>query len=91
MDRKFRGRDFEESTWKWWQLLLFRLWCSFDWVIFPMVIAVSSLLKKRSKRKRRRRNEQDEDADEEEEEVSHVKGLHFKEMHCAHKINMFSC
>lgn len=84
MDRKFHGRDFddsEKSKWKWWQLSLFHVLCSIDWVIFPLVIAVSTL-KKRIKRKRKRRNKQGEEAneeeEEEEEEASYIKGLYFK-------------
>ncbi len=87
MKRKFRGHYPNNNRWNWWQLLLFRffcLWCAFDWVIFPILYAVISLLEKRSKRRKERRSKPSEKIEEEnegrneeanEEGMSHVTGI----------------
>lgn len=77
MTRKFHGR-YKKSKWNWWQLLLFRLfyfWCAVDWCIFPILVTVSSLLKKKSKRGEIA-GEEDDDEDEGRNEETE-KGLMF--------------
>ncbi|KAL9952846.1 hypothetical protein ACROYT_G040159 [Oculina patagonica] len=95
MNRKFRGHYPDNNQWIWWQLVLFRffcLWCAFDWVIFPILYAVISLLEKRRKREKERRSkpseiieEENEDINEEasEEGMSHVTGASPKYRNCS--------
>lgn len=48
MNRKWKGREFmklRNGGWKSWQLLLFNIWCLFDLVFSPILLAVFSLKK----------------------------------------------
>ena len=49
MNRKWNGRRFMNSEWKSWQLKIFNMWCLFDLVFSPILLAVFSLLRKKGK------------------------------------------
>ena len=49
MSRKWGGREFMESEWNPWQQLLFSIWCLFDLLFSPILLAVFSLLKNKWK------------------------------------------
>ena len=55
MKRKWHGREFIKTEWKRWQLL-FSIWCLFDLVFSPILLAVFSYLENRRKRKEREEN-----------------------------------
>ena len=49
MNRKWHGREFMKSKWKSWQLTFFNIWCLFDLVLSPILLAVFSLMRNKVK------------------------------------------
>jgi len=50
MNRKWHGRKFLQRKWRWWQRLLFSIWCLFDLVFSPILFSVFSLMKEKEER-----------------------------------------
>lgn len=60
MDRKWHGRNFSKTKWKWWHKLLFGILCFFDLVLLSPIMFLVSLLKKKKKEKDEERKRESE-------------------------------
>ena len=58
MNRKWHGRNFSKTKWKWWQKLLFGILCFFDLVLLSPTMYLVSLLKKKKKKKKKEKEEE---------------------------------